>query len=175
MRVYLLLGSNRGASAQWFDAAIAALPAAGVRVCRVSPYRATRPVAASGRRDFLNCALAAETDLPPRVLLRRLRHLERSLGRHSHTRRNPPRTLDIDLIFYGSARIRTPELAVPHPRFASRGFVLQALADLDPGRRAPASYRTIEQTLRRVIFRPLRAPAAPCVLSPPALPPAASA
>lgn len=130
MRVYLLLGSNRGSSPQIFDAAVAMLPRFGVQVKRVSPYRLTVPVGATGRRQYLNGAIEAETDLLPRVLLRRMQRLERDFGRHSHGRRNPPRTLDIDLIFYGRVRMRTRELTLPHPRFASRRFVLTALADL---------------------------------------------
>lgn len=130
MTIYLLLGSNRGASRQIFDAAVAMLPRFGVQIKRVSPYRLTIPVAATGRRRYLNCALEAETDLLPRVLLRRMQRLERDFGRHSHGRRNPPRTLDIDLIFYGRVRMRTRELTLPHPRFAARRFVLTALADL---------------------------------------------
>lgn len=130
MTVYLLLGSNRGASSQIFDAAVAALPRFGAQVKRVSPYRLTVPMAATGRRRYLNCAVEAETSLLPRTLLRRLQRLEGDLGRHLHGRRNPPRTLDIDLIFYDRVRMRTRELTLPHPRFASRRFVLAALADL---------------------------------------------
>lgn len=113
-----------------FDAAIAALPRFGVLVKRVSAYRQTVPAGATGRRRYLNCAVEAETELLPRVLLHRMQRLERDFGRHSHGRRNPPRTLDVDLIFYGRIRMKTRELTLPHPRYATRRFALVALADL---------------------------------------------
>lgn len=130
MRIYLLLGSNRGSSPQIFDGAVAALAQFGVQVKRVSPYRVTVPVGATGRRRYLNCAVEAETNLLPHTLLHRLQRLERDFGRHLHGRRNPPRTLDVDLILYDRVHMRTRELTLPHPRFASRRFVLTALADL---------------------------------------------
>ncbi len=149
-----MLGSNRGDRQACLRAALAALPAAGVAVTCVSRWRETPPFGATGRRFFLNCAVAGDTHLLPRLLLRRLLQLESRLGRHrpGRSRLKSPRTVDLDLIFYARVQMQTPQLQLPHPRFAQRGFVLTALADLiaqAPEARAylPAAWRAIN-TLR---------------------------
>ena len=150
MTVYLSLGSNRGDREAHLLSAVADLAAGGVHVISVSPMWETRPVAATGRRLYLNCAVSAETDLPPRLLLRRMRQIERRHGRHGHHRGNPPRTLDMDLIFYGRTCISTRELQVPHPRFARRRFVLAPLAGIASRLRPPRHPRTSTQLLKRL-------------------------
>ena len=84
-------------------------------------------------------------------MLGRLRRIEHALGRRrpvpGHKKR--PRRADLDLILYGRARIQTPPLTVPHPRFATRRFVLDGLAELVPTRRAPGSPLTMKQLLSR--------------------------
>jgi 2-amino-4-hydroxy-6-hydroxymethyldihydropteridine diphosphokinase len=120
-------------------------------VRRVSAFRETRPVGTTGRRPFVNAVAEAETSLPPRALVRRLLAIERARRRWrlSPRRRKTPRVLDLDLILYGRTRLRTPELTVPHPRFAERGFVLQGLAELSPALRAPGSAVSMRTALRR--------------------------
>ncbi|HET9784876.1 MAG TPA: 2-amino-4-hydroxy-6-hydroxymethyldihydropteridine diphosphokinase [Terriglobales bacterium] len=144
------MGSNRGDRERYLQSAMVALSAAGLRVLNISPMLETQPLATPGRRRFLNCVVAAETDLSPRLLLRRLRRIEHGHGRHGQPRANLPRTLDLDLIFYGQAHIQTPELQVPHPRFAQRPFVLTPLAAIAPGLRPPGCNRTAAQLARRL-------------------------
>ncbi|MGH9482008.1 MAG: 2-amino-4-hydroxy-6-hydroxymethyldihydropteridine diphosphokinase [Terriglobales bacterium] len=141
MTVYLALGSNRGDRAAHLEAGLAALAGVGVELERVSSIRQTAPAGATGRRWFLNGVSRGQTRLLPKVLWRRLRRIEQEHGRHRTGRatKKGPRTLDLDLILYGRARIRTPELTVPHARFATRSFVVTGLAELDPGLRAPRS------------------------------------
>ena len=83
----------------------------------------------SGR--FLNAVCRVETALPPQTLLKAVKGLESALGRLSG-RRNAPRTIDIDILLYGDEVVETPEVTIPHPRFASRAFVLTPLADIAP-------------------------------------------
>jgi 2-amino-4-hydroxy-6-hydroxymethyldihydropteridine diphosphokinase len=91
-------------------------------------------------------AVVGETDLPAASLMAALLELERQRGR---TRLSPraPRTLDLDLILYGSAVVDEPGLVVPHPRFRARRFVLVPLASLAPDWPDPATGRTIAQLL----------------------------
>ena len=90
-----------------------------------------------------------ETSLTARALLDRLLDIEREDGRE---RPSPgaPRTLDLDLILYGSARVDEPGLVVPHPRFRERLFVLEPLAELEPGWVDPVSGAAVSALLRRV-------------------------
>ena len=100
-------------------------------IARSSLYRSA-PMGYQDQPDFLNCVAKLETTLEPRALLSHLRQIERDLGR-TRSFRDAPRTIDLDLLLYGSAVIDTPDLVVPHPRMHERAFVLEPLVELDPG------------------------------------------
>lgn len=145
-RVYLSLGSNLGDRAAYLRRALEALGVAGVRVLRVSRVRETEPVDVVDQPRFLNLVAEAETDLEPGELLARAQEIERELGR-VRTQPKGPRTIDIDVLLYGSLVMNTPELAVPHPRMAKRRFVLEPLAELAPDLRHPVTDRTAREML----------------------------
>ena len=88
----------------------------------------------------------AETELFPKQLLARLARIERDLGR-VRTVAKGPRTLDIDILLYGQAVVRGPDLEIPHPRMAERRFVLAPLADLAPDLRHPETRKTVREML----------------------------
>ena len=100
---------------------------------RVSSFHTTAHVGAGDHPDYLNAALVGETALSARDLLTRLLEVERTLGR-VRTVQDAPRTLDLDVLFYGDARMDSPRLQLPHPRWASRAFVLHPLRDVCPER-----------------------------------------
>jgi 2-amino-4-hydroxy-6-hydroxymethyldihydropteridine diphosphokinase len=145
--VYLSLGSNIGDRDAHLRAAIEALDAGGVQVLRTSPVYETEPVDYRDQDWFLNLVVEAETALFPVQLLGRIARIERALGR---VRKIPkgPRTIDIDILFYGSAMIKTAHLEIPHPRLGERRFVLAPLADLAPGLRHPATHRSVREMLQ---------------------------
>ena len=130
-RVYLALGSNLGDRLANLRAAVAGLEERGIAVAVRSSVWETPPVPA-GQPPFLNAAVAAETDLDPLSLLRELKAIEHALGRRPGPRWGP-RTIDLDILFYGDERIDVPELTVPHPRIAERAFVLAPLGDITRG------------------------------------------
>ena len=144
--VYLSLGSNLGNRAAYIHRALESLGAAGVRVLRRSSLYRTEPVDAPPQQWFLNCALEAETELLPRQLLRMVREVERALGRRRMVARGP-RTLDIDILLYGSSCISSADLEIPHPRMAARRFVLAPLAEIAPALRHPVLGCTISRLL----------------------------
>jgi len=130
-RVFLSLGSNLGDRAANLRTAIAALPAAGIRVEKVSAFYETEPRDYLDQPWFLNCAIEGETAVEPVAFLRSLRALEAQLGSEKAFAKGP-RLLDIDILLYGEQTIATPELQVPHPRMLERKFVLVPLAEIAP-------------------------------------------
>jgi 2-amino-4-hydroxy-6-hydroxymethyldihydropteridine diphosphokinase len=129
---YVGLGANLGPREVTLLRAVDLLGEAdGVDVVAVSQLRETAPVGVVDQPRFLNGAVRVETTLPPRALLDLLLELERSLGRVRGERWGP-RTVDLDLLVYGSERIDQPGLRVPHPRLHERAFALEPLAELDP-------------------------------------------
>jgi 2-amino-4-hydroxy-6-hydroxymethyldihydropteridine diphosphokinase len=133
------LGANLGDREATIRAALADLEAAeGVRVVAVSTLRETEPVGYLDQPPFLNGAAELETSLAPGALLELLLAVERRHGRvREGVPAQGPRTLDLDLLLYGSARIDEPGLRIPHPRLHERAFVLEPLAELDRSLEVP--------------------------------------
>jgi 2-amino-4-hydroxy-6-hydroxymethyldihydropteridine diphosphokinase len=145
-RVYLGLGSNIGDREGHLREAIERLAAAGVAVTERSPVYETEPVDYTEQAWFLNQVVCAETALFPMQLLARTGRIEREMGRVRNVPKGP-RTIDIDILFYGNAVVTSPRLEIPHPRIAERRFVLAPLADLAPELRHPVTNRTVRQML----------------------------
>ena len=124
---YVGLGSNLGDREKTIRGAIAALQG----VVAVSELRETDPIGVTAQPAFLNGAIAVETELSPRELLESLLAVERELGRE-RSERWGPRTIDLDLLLYGTETVDEPGLTVPHPHLHERRFALEPLADLDP-------------------------------------------
>src|SRR5262249_21346502 len=119
----------------------------GTRLLGRSPIYETAPV---GPRQgpYLNLAARIRTELSPMGLLCELKRLETLAGRVPGPR-SGARPLDTDILSYGSARVRTPWLTVPHPRAAERAFVLAPLSRLAPGWK-PDGKATVLALLRRL-------------------------
>ena len=98
----------------------------------VNPFYKTAPVDSSGP-DYVNAVCAVKTALAPQELLDELQRLENLHGRVRPAGvRNAPRTLDLDVLLWGSQTICTSRLVVPHPRMHERAFVLRPLTDILP-------------------------------------------
>jgi 2-amino-4-hydroxy-6-hydroxymethyldihydropteridine diphosphokinase len=150
--VYISLGSNLGDRAATLARAIAAMNSAGIRVVRQSSLYITEAVGTLSQAWFLNAVAEAETSLLPLQLLHALLKIEAELGRRRITPHGP-RTIDLDILFYGSNVIRSRELEVPHPRLAQRRFVLVPLAHIAPEFRHPKLHKSVTQLLAETVDR----------------------
>ncbi len=157
--VYLALGTNLGDRLANLRSAVAALPPM-VSVRRESPVYETAPWGYTDQPKFLNQVIEAETRLAPLDLLDYLKGLETALGREA-TFQNGPRQIDIDILFYDHAVVRSERLDIPHPRMRGRAFVLAPLADLAPGLTHPLLNITVKDMLAETdaagvqLYRPI--------------------
>jgi len=122
---------------------------ATTQLVKVSSLYASAPHEAVGP-EFVNAVAMYDTDLPPLELLDALQNLETISGRERPFL-NAPRTLDLDIIFYGNVALDSPRLTLPHPRWQERAFVLVPLAEISPDKVSPALLSSVaNQPIRRI-------------------------
>ena len=130
MKAVVALGANIGNPTEQMDLAIAMLKEA-TDVIAVSTFYTTKPVGGPEQPDYLNAVCTLESELPATDLLSLLQGIEKSLGRE-RIERWGPRTIDLDLIQYGSLLSKAEELELPHPRAHERRFVIEPWHEIDP-------------------------------------------
>jgi GTP cyclohydrolase-4 len=143
---YLGLGSNLGDRKQNLAKALK-LISPHLVVERVSSIYETEPVGYTNQPLFLNAVCRVSTKLSSQQLLRLAKKIEAKLGRVPSFS-NAPRTIDIDILFYGDEVTSSPELTVPHPRLVERAFVLVPLAEIAPGLIHPENRKTVKELLK---------------------------
>ncbi|MBI5392833.1 2-amino-4-hydroxy-6-hydroxymethyldihydropteridine diphosphokinase [Candidatus Woesearchaeota archaeon] len=141
--IYLALGSNVGNRKGNLLKAIELLREK-IIVNKISSIYETKPVGYFNQRNFYNCALKARTVLSANQLLYFARIVEKKLKRRK-TIRNGPRTIDVDILFYGNQRINRKNLVVPHPRIFERDFVVVPLLEI--GKRAKENKDKMKNTI----------------------------
>ncbi|CAN0618577.1 2-amino-4-hydroxy-6-hydroxymethyldihydropteridinediphosphokinase [Burkholderia multivorans] len=137
---YLGLGANLGDARQTLkDAVVCLAQQRTISVLGKSSLYRTAPVDADGD-DYYNCVVKVDTTLAARELLALCQQIEHHFGRE-RPYRNAPRTLDLDILLFGSDSIEEPDLIVPHPRLTDRAFALVPLVEIDPALDIPARGR----------------------------------
>lgn len=145
MQAITLFGSNSGNKFQLIEKAKTFLARQTGNIINCSSYYETEPWGFECQENFLNQVVIFETDLPAGDFLHRCLETEHSLGRQrlSGRPRYSSRPIDIDILFYDTVILDTPELTVPHPRIAERNFVLIPLAEILPDFIHPVCQKTI--------------------------------
>jgi 2-amino-4-hydroxy-6-hydroxymethyldihydropteridine diphosphokinase len=144
--VYLALGSNLGDREEYLRAGMRGLLHRGIDIVKSAAIYSTEPLEVLDQPWFLNTVVEVKTTLAPEELLVRCLDVEKQNDRIRDARKGP-RTLDIDVIFYGNVILHNPHLTIPHPSFAARRFVLVPLTEIAPDFVDPLSGKTIQRLL----------------------------
>ncbi|NQT83133.1 2-amino-4-hydroxy-6-hydroxymethyldihydropteridine diphosphokinase [bacterium] len=145
---YIALGANLGDREQNLKAAIEKIgEISGVRVTKVSAFFETEPVGGPPQGMYLNAAVEIDCTIPAGQLLRELQGVEKELGR-KRLGKCFPRTIDLDILLFGSEVIDEMDLKVPHPRMHDRAFVLDPLNEIAPNAIHPILGLTVAELTR---------------------------
>jgi len=146
--VYLILGGNRGNVVEIFSTAIELVTSKiGQKIAISARYGSESWGFAS--ESFINQVIIINTALSPTEVLEQTQQIESLLGRIRRTAGYEARTMDIDLLYYGSTVLNCAILTIPHPRIAQRRFVLVPLAEIAPDKKDPLTGITVQEMLQR--------------------------
>ncbi len=129
---YLGIGSNLGNRKRNIKLALQKINRIKeTRIIKLSKIIETKPVGSHSRQGkFLNACLKIKTNLTPITLLNKLKKIETQLGRPAKHIRYGPRTIDLDILFYGDKIVNRKDLKIPHPRIFERKFVIKPLLEI---------------------------------------------
>ena len=122
----------------------------GIKVIRHSEFYPTAPSGYTNQPCFLNAVVKIQTTLSLAQLFRKLKYLENKLGRKQQVIRWGPRVIDLDILFYDDAVIKSKGLVVPHPRLHERRFVLEPLNEIAPALMHPVFKKPIRKLLAQI-------------------------
>ncbi len=152
-QVYLGVGANVGNREETLKKAIEMLDAENeIQLLKTSSFIETKAESKIKQPDFLNGAVEIRTILTPRELLNVTQAIENKLGRVSKGNYDP-RTIDIDILFYGDDILAEDDLVVPHPMVQDRDFVLKPLSEIAPEFQHPIFQETVQQMLQNIAYQ----------------------
>ena len=153
MRAAIALGSNLGdrlANLQRARDQIRALDGMTEPTVQSAVYETSPLDCEPGAQNFYNAVIEIGFEKSADVLFEALQKIERDLGRDRNHERNVSRTIDLDLLYFGSERRSDAQLQLPHPRMTERKFVLQPLCDIAPDLRLPGQTKNVGELLAQL-------------------------
>lgn len=144
INVYLSIGSNMGDRLQLVRTAAALIHKKLGKIARRSHIYETQPWGNVAQDPFLNQVIMINTIMSPRDMLEKIAEIEKEMGRERKEKWGP-RTMDIDILFYGKRIIRDKGLEVPHPELHKRMFVLAPLLEIAPELEHPVLKQPIDE------------------------------
>ena len=146
-KVILLMGGNQGRVNETLENAVQQIAFTLGKIINRSSVYSTKAWGPIPQPDFLNIAIVIETIYPPHYVLKKLLEIEQMFGRRRDIKYGP-RTLDIDILFYGQVQINSAALQVPHPEIQNRRFALVPLNEILPHWQHPVLNKSIYQLLQ---------------------------
>jgi 2-amino-4-hydroxy-6-hydroxymethyldihydropteridine diphosphokinase len=147
---YIGIGSNLGEKKKNCEDAIHNLSFEGGNICSCSSFYETSAWGVHNQPSFINLVLKIETELTPYELLHCLKGIEKLLGR-KETFRWGPRLIDLDILFYGSHIVKTPNLKIPHCYLHKRLFVLEPMMEIAPDFIHPLIKKSIQELYQELV------------------------
>jgi len=142
--VFISIGSNLGNKYQNITSAISKLKKLG-KILKISSLYITSPLENENQPYFYNCVVEINTKLKPKELLKKIKEIEKNIGRKESKKRYQPRIIDLDILFYGKKIIKSKTLTIPHKKLHQRKFVLWPLAEIAPDFIHPVLKKTIKK------------------------------
>ncbi len=147
-KVFISLGGNVGNVRNNFDKAITEITKNIGAVIKQSSLYKTAPWGYKNQNDFLNQLICVQTSLTPQEVLKNLLSIETGMGRNrDKDNKNAPRTIDLDILFYGDRILTDDHLIIPHPRLHLRNFILIPLMEIAPDLMHPGLGKSIKSIL----------------------------
>lgn len=145
-KVFIAFGGNVGNVSENFEIATEKIKETIGPVIKQSSLYKTEPWGNKNQDDFLNSVICVETNLNSDEVLKNILSIEKAMGRdRNKDNQFAPRTIDIDILFYGEKIINNDNLIIPHPRLHLRNFVLRPLMEIAPGLIHPVLNKTIKE------------------------------
>jgi len=141
---YIALGTNLGNKEENLKKAVELLERNKIQTILKSPVYKTKPYGDVKQDDFFNAVIGVLTELPPLLLLEKLKTFECEMGREK-TERWGPRIIDFDIILFGESVVNNDKLTIPHKDFRNRDFVLRPLKDIGKMMIDPVTGKTVEE------------------------------
>ena len=149
IKIYLSLGSNLGNRSMYLKKACAHIESAVGEITSQSAIYETLAIGITDQPNFLNQVIEIESNIKSDSLLQILQNIEKDLGRKRFERWGP-RTIDIDILFYGDETISTNSLEIPHPEAINRLFVLVPMNEIAPNYFHPTENQSIVELMKKI-------------------------